>query len=542
MSLPLFDLVPAELRRAWAADGICPDLDLYALFRAHRLMAPAQVAVIDDAGSLAYAELDGLARAAAAGLRDLGVCVGDVVGVQLPNGRDAVIADLALAALGAVALPFPLGRGVAEAVSLLDRSGARAVIAAAEHKGASPAGELVAAADRLPGLRVVIATGVGAAPLGSVRWADLLRSDGRGFAPARPDPDGAARILVSSGSEAEPKMVAYSHNALAGGRGNFMATLIPGGEPPRCLFLVPLASAFGSNGTAVTLARHGGSLVLLDHFSPSGALAAIQDHRPTHVLAVPTMIRMMLGQPPTDPMPAMTALVLGGAELDAATADEAGQMFGCPVVNLYGSADGVNCHSGLTPPAAADAGPGVVVGLPDPHVAEIRIAPAADQAEFGEIIARGPMTPMCYVGAPELNHRYRTAEGWVRTGDLGVIDGDGRLRLMGRLKQVVIRGGANISLAEVEHAVVSHPGVRDVVCVDVPDRVLGERLAACVVLRPGAPVELADLCAHLLTRGLDKSKHPERLLVVDALPLTPAGKPDRYALRARLTSAHPERV
>lgn len=117
MSLPLFDLVPAELRRAWAADGICPDLDLYALFRAHRLMAPAQVAVIDDAGSLAYAELDGLARAAAAGLRDLGVCVGDVVGVQLPNGRDAVIADLALAALGAVALPFPLGRGVAEAVS-----------------------------------------------------------------------------------------------------------------------------------------------------------------------------------------------------------------------------------------------------------------------------------------------------------------------------------------------------------------------------------------------------------------------------------------
>ena len=81
-----------------------------------------------------------------------------------------------------------------------------------------------------------------------------------------------ARILVSSGSEAEPKMVAYSHNALAGGRGNFLASLIRDGQPPRCLFLVPLASAFGSNGTAVTLARHGGTLVLLDHFTPEAAL------------------------------------------------------------------------------------------------------------------------------------------------------------------------------------------------------------------------------------------------------------------------------
>ncbi|MER6946763.1 class I adenylate-forming enzyme family protein [Nonomuraea sp. NPDC000554] len=534
MSLALVDLVPAELRRTWAADGTCPDLDLYALFRAHRLAAPGRAAVIDEAGTLTYAELDGLARSAAAGLRGLGVCEGDVVGVQLPSGRDAVIADLALAALGAVALPFPVGRGVAEAVSLLGRSGARAVIAAVEHKGGSPAGDLLAAADRLPGLRAVIATGPGESPPGSTRWADLLRIEGRVFVPARPDPDGAARILVSSGSEAEPKMVAYSHNALAGGRGNFMATLIPGDEPPRCLFLVPLASAFGSNGTAVTLARHGGSLVVLDHFSPPAALAAIRDHRPTHVLAVPTMIRMMLDQPRPESFPAMTALVLGGAELDAATAEEAGRVFGCPVVNLYGSADGVNCHSGLNPPPAADAGPGVVVGLPDPRVAEIRIAPAEQEAEFGEIIARGPMTPMCYVGAPELNQRYRTAEGWVRTGDLGVIDEHGRLRLVGRLKQVVIRGGANISLAEVEHALVSHPQVRDVVCLDVPDPVLGERLAACVVARPGPPVELADLCAHLLARGLEKGKHPERLLVVEAFPLTPAGKPDRDALRKRL--------
>lgn len=96
---------------------------------------------------------------------------------------------------------------------------------------------------------------------------DLLRADATAFVAARPDPDSAARILVSSGSEAEPKMIAYSHNALAGGRGNFLASLMPDAATPRCLFLVPLASAFGSNGTAVTLARHGGTLILLDRFT-----------------------------------------------------------------------------------------------------------------------------------------------------------------------------------------------------------------------------------------------------------------------------------
>ncbi|GAA1010833.1 2,3-dihydroxybenzoate-AMP ligase [Acrocarpospora pleiomorpha] len=531
MTLHLDDLVPATLRREWAADGTCPDLDLYALFRAHRLADPNRVAVVDEAGELVYANLDLRVRAAAAGLRHLGVCPGDVVGIQLPNGRDAVIADLAVAALGAVALPFPVGRGAAEAISLLGRSGARAAIVATEYRGLPHAHDLVSVAAQLPGLRTVIAAGTQEPPAGAVDWVDVLSTDGRTFVPARPDPDSAARILVSSGSEAEPKMVAYSHNALAGGRGNFMATLIADGTPPRCLFLVPLASAFGSNGTAVTLARHGGSLVLLDHFTPPGALAAISDHRPSHVLAVPTMIRRMLDQPRSGAMPPMTALVLGGAELDAATAAEASAVFGCPVVNLYGSADGVNCHSGLLP-AADEPGPGVVVGLPDPRVTEIRIDSGTE--EFGEIIARGPMTPMCYVGAPELNQRYRTAEGWVRTGDLGMIDEAGRLRLVGRLKQVVIRGGANVSLAEVENAVSTHPEVREVVCVGVPDPVMGERLAACVVSRPGSGIDLAGLRAHLTARGLDKVKHPEHLLVVGEFPLTPAGKPDRAALRAML--------
>ncbi|MER7731824.1 class I adenylate-forming enzyme family protein [Streptomyces erythrochromogenes] len=543
--LVLRDLLPAELRRSWVVDGTCPDLDLYSLFRARQIADLHRTAVIDAKGKLCYTALDRKVRCLATGLRELGIGPGDVVGVQLPDGRNAVIADLALAALGAVSLPFPVGRGVLEAECLLRRSEAVAVIAATEHRAFRHAADLRTLAGALPRLRHVIAAGrPDTVPDGTIPLAELLRRDPAGFVPARPDPDSAARILVSSGSEAEPKMIAYSHNALAGGRGNFLASLIPDGNPPRCLFLVPLASAFGSNGTAVTLARHGGTLVLLDHFTADAALAAVREHRPTHVLGVPTMVRMMLERldETGEELPSPTAVVLGGAPLDETTAAAAAQAFGCSVVNLYGSADGVNCHTGLGSTVPPTDGSGVVAGHPDPRVAEIRIAdpdthqPLPDGA-VGEIISRGPMTPLCYVGAPELDARYRTPDGWVRTGDLGYLDAESVLHVVGRLKDIVIRGGANISPAEVERELTAHPQVRDVACVGVPDPLMGERLAACVVARGAQAPTLASLGEHLTGRGLERRKHPEQLLVVAELPLTAAGKPDRAALRRRLTES-----
>ncbi|MCX4820491.1 acyl--CoA ligase [Streptomyces sp. NBC_01142] len=541
MTLKLHDLLPAELRRSWAIDGTCPDLDIYSLYRARQIADLHRTALIDAKGKLCYTALDRKVRAMTVGLTGLGIQEGEVVGVQLPNSRNAVIADLAIAALGAVALPFPVGRGGQEAASLLGRSEAVAVIASTEHRGYRHAADLLALSGELPALRTVIAAGPGTAAEGAVPMAQLLRADAAAFVAARPDPDSAARILVSSGSEAEPKMIAYSHNALAGGRGNFLASLMREGEPPRCLFLVPLGSAYGSNGTAVALARHGGTLVLLDHFTPEAALEAIVTHEPTHVLGVPTMVRMMLDRLGDEQLdaPSLTALVLGGSALDPATADEARRAFGCPVVNLYGSADGVNCHTGLGEERPPADGPGVVAGRPDPGVADIRIAvpgtaemeevPAGD---VGEIVARGPMTPLCYVGAPDLDARYRTTDGWVRTGDLGLLEEDGTLRVVGRLKDVVIRGGANISPAEVEIQLAMDPRIRDVVCVGIPDALMGERLAACVMTRGGEALTLDELCARLDERGLERRKHPERLFVLEALPLTPAGKPDRAAIRA----------
>ncbi|MFX4295096.1 class I adenylate-forming enzyme family protein [Streptomyces bohaiensis] len=543
MTVVLHDLLPTELRRAWAVDGTCPDLDLYSLFRARLVADPHRTAVLDAKGALCYTALDRRVRSLAAGLQSLGIGPGDVVGVQLPNGRNAVMADLALAALGAVALPFPVGRGVMESECLLRRSEAVAVIAATRHRDHHHAADFVQLRPALPHLRQVIAVGADA-PGGAVPLRTLSRTAPGPFLPARPRADDPARILVSSGSEAEPKMVAYSHNALAGGRGNFLASLIPDATPPRCLFLVPLASAFGSNGTAVTLARHGGTLVLLEHFTPEAALDAIRSHRPTHVFGVPTMVRMMLSSldPDHEPLPAPTAIVLGGAALDETTAADAARAFGCSVVNLYGSADGVNCHTGLATTVPPQDASGLVAGRPDPMVTDIRITdPATHEplpaGDVGEIESRGPMSPMCYVGAPELDARYRAPDGWVRTGDLGVIDEAGLLRVVGRLKDIVIRGGANISPAEVERGLTSHPDIRDVVCVGVPDALMGERLASCIVARAGRTVDLASVGRHLTTLGVERRKHPERLLLLEEVPLNPAGKPDRAALRTMVRAS-----
>ncbi|MGB8232085.1 MAG: AMP-binding protein, partial [Pseudonocardiaceae bacterium] len=351
----------------------------------------------------------------------------------------------------------------------------------------------------------------------------------------RIDPDSAVRMLVSSGTEAEPKIVAYSHNALVGGRGRFLARLAPpDGSPMRGMFLVPLGSSFGSCATVGVLVTLGGSLVLLQRYDPAEVLAAIATHRPTHVFGVPTMFQRLLGHPdlPATDLSSLVAVVSGGAIIDPSTVEKCVQQLGCAFVSLYGSADGVNCHTLLDDPLSVAQ---YTVGKPNATICDIRIADTADRpvrhGEVGEILARGPMSPLCYVNAPELDEHYRTPDGWVRTGDRGLLDDEGRLRLVGRSKEIIIRGGANISPGEVEAVVAAHADVVSVACIGVPDADLGQRVCACVALRAGAPpLDKAGLGGFLDASGLERHKMPEQLVVLNELPLTPAGKVDKRAL------------
>ncbi|HKR50621.1 MAG TPA: class I adenylate-forming enzyme family protein [Pseudonocardiaceae bacterium] len=532
----LADLVPATLRRRWVERGYCLDRDLYTLFSEHVRAHPRRTAVIDAAGAIDYATLDARVCRIAAALADAGYGRRDIIGIQVPNGWRAVAAELAVAAVGAVALPYPAGRGRRDSVSLLGRSRASAAIVA-DVAGQMPlTANLIGLRPDLPDLRTVFV--FGAAPDGCEpldRWlADVDAADaGRRWRPMPVDPEAPARILVTSGSEAEPKMIAYSHNAMGGGRGNYIGALHHGSEPMRNLILVPLASSYGSCGTSVTLARHGGTVLLLTAFDPAAALHMITDHRPTHVFGVPTMLRRMADLPRTsgEDLSSLRAVVTSSSLLYTATVQACRARFGAPVVNIYGSADGINCHT-----AGGSCGSEACVGRPARNVADLRIADASGQpvpaGQEGEIWARGPMTPLCYVNAPELDARYRPPGGWVRSGDRGLFDQDGCLHYVDRIKQVVIRGGYNISPAEVERQINAHPGISDAACVAVADPDLGERLCVCIVPRPGTPPPtLTELTAFLeRERGLERKKLPELLVTLPELPLGATGKLCRQTL------------
>jgi acyl-CoA synthetase (AMP-forming)/AMP-acid ligase II len=526
------DLVPAALRCWWRHVGHYPGRDLFTLFDEHAHAHPNRQAVVDSEGVTTYRQLHDAALRLAGSLAQLGVRPGEVVAVQLPNGWRPVAADLAVAALGAVVLPYPASRGHRDALTLLRHS--RAVVVMVPD--ADRAGVLESVHGELPDLRSVVVAGSAGGGL------DAMLSSGPSL-DQRPevDPAGPARILVSSGSEAAPKMVVYSHDALAGGRGAFVARLHRAPGPMRNLFLVPLASSFGSSGTAVTVARFGGTLLVQPRFDATACLELIATYRPHLVFGVPAMFQKLLASPTlaTTDTSSLHAVVAGGSRVDPATVTACRKALGCVFVNCYGSADGVNC---TTPLDAAPAQLHSAVGHPDPAVAVIRVVgddgqdvPAGD---IGEIWALGPMSPLCYVD-PDLDARYRAPGGWARTGDLGRLGTDGQLHVVGRCKEVVIRGGHNISPIEVELLTAQHPAVLAAACIGVPDPVLGERLAACVVVRPGAPVpSLPALTRYLIDEhGLETVKLPERLEVLDELPLNPAGKVDKRALRALLSAA-----
>jgi non-ribosomal peptide synthetase component E (peptide arylation enzyme) len=525
------DLVPSQLRSEWREQGWYSGTDGFRLFEEQARQHPDAVAVIDDAGEVTYAELEAKARLVAGRLAGAGVGPGDVVGIQVPNVHQACAIDLAVAALGAVCLPYPMLLRERETLALLGRARAGVAVVAREFGGHDYAKMIDSLRPDLPALHDVFVLG------DAYEGFHHLDSDlGAGTSPqplpeAAVDPDSPGRILVTSGTEALPKMVVFSHHAVTGGIGTVLAKLDTG-SPMRVLCLVPLSSGFGALGTFGALARLGQTLVVTAAFDPARALDLVERHRVTHILAVPTMLVMMLGAHEKQDVSSLEVVATFGSALARATLDEARVRFGCAFVNGYGCSDGAASQTALddSPEHVAQ-----TVGRPDPAVTAIRICDEDGKdvaaGETGEVWGRGPLSPMCYLEAPDLDARYRTDGGWSKTGDLGTID-DGYLRIVGRVKDIIIRGGYNISPGETEELLLSHPAVVHAACVGMPDERLGERMCAFVVLRAGAAAPTLDEIAdHLTAGGLAKNKLPERLEVMAELPLGPTGKILKRVLR-----------
>ena len=533
----IIDLVPVEVRRQWAQKGIYPNKSVYTLFQEHAQHHPNHPAVMSLNQTITYAELLDKTQRLANSFKDLGIVPGDVIAYQLPNTWRSCAIDLAAAALGAIVAPFPPGRGRLDIESLLKRCHARVIIVEREHANIDLCELIESLRPTLLSLRILVVDGE--AKLGWHTLDSLFQTlPIHSSALPQVSPDSPVRFLISSGTESEPKWVAYSHNALTGGRGRFLQRIHSNGETFRGLYLMPLGTAFGSTATFGVLSWLGGSIVLMKQFEIATAIETIGKLKPTHIFGVPTMFQRIAADPAlqeTDTS-SLIAIISGGAKIDEASIYRSTEAFGCSFISLYGSADGVNCHTTLI-----DDLPTVInkAGRPNPDVCSIRIVDDQRQdvapGDLGEIAARGSISPMQYVNAPELDALYRDKDGWVYTGDLGFIDHDGYLILSGRKKDVIIRGGVNISPVQIENIAASHPAVVSAACVPISDPDLGQRVCLCLVLRNGMEYpSLAQFTHYLREHGLETNKLPEYLRYYKQLPLNPAGKIDKKQLATEL--------
>jgi acyl-CoA synthetase (AMP-forming)/AMP-acid ligase II len=547
------DLVPAELRAAWVDAGHTPGVDLRTLFDEQVKRHPDKVAVVDDEKSTTYDALGEMADRIAGLLVEWGIGKGDVVAIQLPNLAEACAADLAVATVGAICLPYPVLYRHNEVRSLLARSGAVACLVLRRLRDFDFAGMMADLRPDLPALRHLAVLGEPADGADSI---DAVLAAG-GSPPPRPPvsvgPFDAARILVTSGTEAAPKMVLYSHAAIGGGIGNILGALRPD-DDTRFLLLPPLSTGFGSLGTFAGLARYGLTLVVMSAFDPAGVFKLVERERVTHLLAVPTMLAMMLaagrgdadlsslqvvgsfGAAMSEDRVRATLETFGGGSRRPDQGDTPCPPGGARFVNGYGCSDGAVCLTGWDDPPEKI---GATVGRPSEATTEIRIlgddGAELPAGEVGEVCARGPMSPLGYFGSPELDERYRFDGGWVRTGDLGFLDAEGYLHIAGRKKDIIVRGGYNISPAETEAGLCRHPAIAEAACVGFPDERLGERMCAFVVLAAGADVpSLEEVQEFLAEDGLARIKLPERLEIIDAMPLNPTGKILKRVLRERI--------
>jgi acyl-CoA synthetase (AMP-forming)/AMP-acid ligase II len=466
------------------------------------------VAVWDATDEITFRELRGLVLRAAAALAEQGVGQGSVVGVRLPNVWQYVALELAISYLGAVVMPLPLALGDHELRLLLGRTGATPVIFATDGGAAPPAAMTV--------------------PVSEV--FERPRSVQSIPPPAPADPRLVLEIALTSGSTGMPKLAGLTAELKQVTFESFTSRLGIARED-RVLAMSPLTQGIG--GMCLYCLRSGATLVLTGggRWSPEHTLDVIRAAHPTVLVGVPTNVIRMLHSPGFDPSDLATArtTAVAGAPMPPEISERWESLTASRVCVFYGSMDvGQLAVASPTDPQRKR---WTTVGRPHERArwcildAGGRALPAG---EVGEICMAGPLVQPRYWG--EERGPY-SDDGWAHMGDLGMADAEGFLHVVGRLKDIVIRGGANINPYEVESVLRGHPRVLDACVVGRPHPELGEVPVAFIVPRgePGALPE--SVRAYLDQRGVARYKWPEELCVVAELPVLGPGKVDRPRLR-----------
>jgi acyl-CoA synthetase len=477
------------------------------------------------------ADVHALALRVAGGLRAAGVGPEDVVAFQLPNWVEAAATFYGASLLGAVVVPIVHFYGAKETRFILAQCGAKALITAATFRRSDYLAGLATYRAELPALGTVVVVD-GTAP-GTIPFTELVRAAPLA-GPVRVDPDAPSVIGYTSGTTADPKGVIHSHHTIVG-ETRQLAVMQAGRALPQ-LVGAPVGHAIGMlSGLLIPLCQ-GQPIHLLDVWDPATVLAAMVEADLTAGSGSTYFLTSLLDAPGFGAAhrARMKTIGLGGAPVPAAVAERA-EALGMSIVRSYGSTEHPSTTGASHEEPAAKRKytdgrplPGVELRLLDEDGREV------PRGEPGEIVSRGPDRFVGYVD-PTLSDAALDADGWYTTGDIGVLDADGWLTVTDRKKDIIIRGGENVSAAEVEELLARLPGVAEVAVVAAPDVRLGEHACAYLRMQDGAATpELGAVQRHLATAGLAKQKWPEEVHGVADFPRTPSGKIKKVVLRAEL--------
>lgn len=462
-----------------------------------------------------------------AGLQGLGVRCGDVVAVQLPTWYEATVLYLALMHLGATVLPIVSIYGQAEVEFILRQSRAKLYISPAKWRKVDYLRRHIAFRD-LPHLRDIVIVGQGA-PTGVKTWEHLEAAAASSIEPIASDPDSVALLIYTSGTTAAPKGVQHTHQSL----------LREWGRPTyrnRGLYLSSLpAGHYTGYGFMLRPLIYGVPSVFLDQWDAQFAAELVQRHKVKAGGGTAIFLFSLLEMAEKHGLDisSLESFGLGSENIAPATVQLA-DSHGFPGARVYGSTEHPTVTS-LDPEQSFEkraytdgkVDEGNEVRIVDEEGRDLPIG------HEGEIITRGPEMFVGYLDS-ELDRDSLVAGGWLKSGDIGKLSADGFLTITDRKKDIIIRGGENISSKEIEETLARHPSVRAVAAVAMPDKLYGEKVCVYVELHPGQVITMEDVREHFSSAGLAKQKTPERLEVLLELPRNASGKVKKFELRAQV--------
>ncbi|GAA2264423.1 fatty-acyl-CoA synthase [Streptomyces ruber] len=488
------------------------------LLERNRQCFPDRAALVDEHRSVTWAEFHDRTVELAHGLADLGIERGDRVAVLSKDRIEVLESYFALARLGALFVPLNHSLAVPEVADIMERVGAVAVLGESDlldrHPTLPPSVKVRMALDK-PAFEA----------LGTIASEREL--------PDITDTDPIA-VLHTSATTGRAKGVTVDSGSF---RAIALGWLVMA-RPADDIVMVNCCPLYhGSMVVSLTYLAAGATVVLMPGFTPQRALTAVERHRATHMWLVPQMLRFLLqakGSRTTD-LSSLREILYGAAPMPLDVYAEAVERLGCGFRQVYGMTEVGGPFVTLGPdehPAPGDVTARIPCGRVVPGMSARTVDGSGAElprGEIGEVVVRGPGVMQGYWNDPEAT-REITLDGWIRTGDLGFVDEAGRIHLVDRTKDVIIRAGQNVYPSEIERALLTHPAVRDAAVVGMPDEDYGEVPLAYVVTEEDGDTDAARLLAHV-KELLAPYKRPRRIEFIERVPRNPAGKIVKKLLR-----------